>query len=136
MRTLIIKILLLYLLMVFSFDAYTQNKTIDSLQKVLQTQEDDTAKVNTLNELANEVARNDPDTAIYFANKASELATRLNYKQGIADALIQISRSNVTRGNYETAFKKCNDAIALYDQIINSEKTTDKSKILKKKGSA
>ena len=45
-------IFLFFIFLLCSFIAYTQNNTIDSLQKVLQTQKEDADKVNTLNALS------------------------------------------------------------------------------------
>ena len=79
-----LKILPVNLVMFFSFAAYTQNNTIDSLQKILQTQKEDTGKVNILIALGIQFRYTNIDTALYFANTALSLATRLNYEMGIA----------------------------------------------------
>ena len=52
---------------------------IDSIFTVLKTANEDTAKVMTVKELARKLVSDNPDTAIYFANKALSLATKLNY---------------------------------------------------------
>src|SRR5260221_14519955 len=103
------KIFLFIFFLLYAFIAYTQNKTIDSLQKMLQFQKDSN-KINTLNALAYEVCRNNPDTAIYFANEALQLATKLNYKSGIADSYLQIGQAKVDLGNLEEALKNCTEA--------------------------
>jgi hypothetical protein len=49
-----------FLFLVYSFVSNGQSKTIDSLKKILQTQKEDTNKVNTLNELGRQfIKRND-----------------------------------------------------------------------------
>ena len=60
----------------YSLQCYTQNRTVDSLKLILQSAKADTTKVNTLNWLAYQLRNNDPDTAIYFADKAFALATK------------------------------------------------------------
>src|SRR5258708_1140510 len=81
--------LFFFFLLLYSFNAYTQNKTIDSLQKVLQTEKEDTNKVNTLNELCRAL-RNDKDykNAQLLGEEALSLSEKLNYKKGqaVADA--------------------------------------------------
>lgn len=76
---------------------------IDSLFSVLKFQKEDTTKVNTLNELANEFRNNNPDTAVYFGNEALHLATKLNYKMGIADAYFRLGTAKTDMGNYDEA---------------------------------
>ena len=104
--------------------------------QVLANAKEDTAKVNTLNTLAQEFKSNNPDTAIYFANEALALATKLNYKMGIADAYLWIGKAITNLGKYDEALKNSNDALRIYDQLLISEKTADKSKILKQKANA
>jgi len=61
-----------------SFSGHTQNNTIDSLQKVLKTQKEDTNKVNTLNELCNELRFiNDFKNSLQCAEEAISLAENL-----------------------------------------------------------
>jgi hypothetical protein len=52
MRANIHRAIIFVTVVLYASVAYTQNKTIDSLQKVLQTQKEDTSKVNTLNALS------------------------------------------------------------------------------------
>src|SRR6187551_267566 len=83
MKTVILKILCLYLLMTFSFDASTQNKTIDSLQKVLQTQKQDTNRVNTLNALSTHSLNNkDSKKTLFYAEEAITLAIKIDFQKG------------------------------------------------------
>ena len=105
----------------------------DSLLLQLKTGKEDTAKVNTLNTLAFEFRNNDPDTALYFSSESLELATKLNYKMGIADAYLQKSNALMNLGEYDEALKNGNDALNIYEQLLISEKSTDKSTILKQK---
>jgi hypothetical protein len=52
MKSLLNKIFLFVILFLIAFVGHVQNKTIDSLFRILQTLKEDTSKVNTLNELA------------------------------------------------------------------------------------
>ena len=62
--------------------AKAQNKTIDSLKKVLVSQQEDTNKVNTLIKLGrNFRLLNDSSRAIQCAKEALLLAEKINYKK-------------------------------------------------------
>jgi len=80
--------LLLIVVLIIAGPSFSQKqgqKKIDSLFSVLKKTKQDSTKVNTLNALAYEFRSNDPDTATYFANEALALATKTNYKIGIAN---------------------------------------------------
>jgi len=134
------KALLLFIFVVcIAGHSHAQKKgsgTVDSLFAVLKTAKADTCKVNTLNAIASEFFRNNPDTAIYFANEAMGLATRLNYKMGIADALLYTARAFCTLSEFEKAMKKIDSSLLFYDRLLITGKTTGKSKILKQKARA
>jgi adenylate cyclase len=110
---------------------------IDSLLLVLKTTTTDSTKVNTLNALAEDFINKKPDTAIYFANEAHELATRMKYQMGIANACLNIGIALKNLGNYKKALKSSNDALLIYDQLLplstGTEKTGSKYRILKQK---
>ena len=129
-------ILILVCFCCFGGLCHGQNKKVDSLLKVLKTAKEDTIRVNTLNALAYEIASNNPDTAVYFANEALALATKLNYKMGIADAHFIIGIGLSYLGKYKEALKNFNDALKLYDELLTSATTAYKLKILKGKGNA
>ena len=128
------RILILICFCCFTGLCLGQKKNIDSLQQVLKTAKDDTAKVNTLNVLAQEFYNNKPDTAIYFANKALVLAIKLNDKMGIANAHYTFGKGLYYLENYTEALKNFNDALKLYEELFTSATTSFKSKILKEKG--
>jgi two-component system, NarL family, sensor histidine kinase UhpB len=109
---------------------------IDSLFAILKTPKEDTGKVNTLNALANEFANNNPDTAIYFANEALALSTKLNYKMGIADAYLFSGRGLRFLGKYKEQLKFYNEALKLYNELQFSTSRDGKIIIMKGKGNA
>jgi signal transduction histidine kinase len=115
---------------------YGQNKQVDSLLQVLKTAKEDTAKVNTVIVLAYKFADKNPDTTVYFANKALALATKLNYKFGITDAHLVIGSGLTNLGKYEEALKNFNEALTLCDELLTSASAAYKSKILKREGNA
>ncbi len=111
-----------------------RNRILDSLFTVLKVHKTDTAKVNTLNAIASEFRNNDPDTSIYFGNKALELAKSINYKMGVANVYLQLNIPTTNIGDYELALKYCNHALQLYDELLITEKSTHRPRILTQKG--
>ncbi len=95
--------LCLYLLLV-SLSVYSQNNTIDSLKKILQTQKEDSNKVNTLNTICEKLFVSQ-DTAMMFkfANQAIVLADKINFAKGKATALGWIAYMYALRFNYPAA---------------------------------
>lgn len=127
---------IIVLILLVSCHAFAQQNKNDSLFTVLKSQKEDTAKVNTLNNIARQFRRNNPDTAIYFANEAMLLATKLNYKMGIGDAYLLKGIALTNLGKYQDALQINNDALKLFDQLLTPENSADESKILNLKARA
>src|SRR4051812_27170884 len=76
------KTILFVIFVTYSIKASTQNNIsdslrIDSLKKVLQTQKEDTNKVNTLNELSRNLVKSEQsESAFQYANNALLLAEK------------------------------------------------------------
>src|SRR5215831_18844956 len=76
---------------------YTQNRTIDSLQILLQTQKEDTSKVNILNALSYDFhQQGDFQKHLQYAKQALDLAEKLNFKKGIAVGYLSMSDAQGT----------------------------------------
>jgi two-component system, NtrC family, sensor kinase len=123
MKTCIYKILLLVVLTLSSFIAYNQNNTIDSLNKVLQIQKEDTNKVNILNELASMlIQRSDYSKSLEYANKALTLSETLNYKKGKGMAYKNLGGSHQ---NFEEALKHLNNALIIFEETGEKQEIAD-----------
>ncbi|NNV54810.1 tetratricopeptide repeat-containing sensor histidine kinase [Limnovirga soli] len=112
--------IIIILCIIGSMQCYSQNNTIDSLTKVLQSTKVDTTRINTLNWLAYQLRNNDPDSAVYFANKAFELATKTNYKIGVATSFLWKGVATMKLGAYDEALKNSLDALKIYDDLIST----------------
>jgi signal transduction histidine kinase len=118
------KILLLSALLFYSFVLYAQNNTLDSLIKVLQTQKEDTNKVNTLNKLSEALAvfiflR---DSGIYkpaldYAETAFSLAEKINFKKGKAIAYQNFAIIFLYQKDFTKALKNFLIAIKIFEEI-------------------
>jgi tetratricopeptide (TPR) repeat protein len=112
------KTVLFVLFFLNTFIEHAQTKTIDSLAKVLQTQKEDTNKVNTLNELAYEFTYNaDSQKSFRFANQAISLAETINYKKGKALAFFRLGISYSWHNNIAESNKNLNTALKLYQEV-------------------
>jgi tetratricopeptide (TPR) repeat protein len=127
-------------IIIYSLQCHTQTRTIDSLRIVLQSAKKDTTKINTLNWLAYQFRNNDPDTAIYFATEAFALASKTNYKVGIANAFLWKGVAVMNLGKYEDALNNSMQALKIYDKLIaiadSTGNTSEKSEALNLKSKA
>src|SRR5690242_8256588 len=71
---------------------YAQKKErLDSLNRILATNVQDTNRVNTLLEVVFEYQTAHPDTALMYANQALELSQKINYAKGESRAWGRLS---------------------------------------------
>ena len=130
------KIILCILISAFFYQntSYSQSPVvIDSLFSILKLQKEDTSQVNTLCALAFQLRNSDPDTSIYFGNKALKLASHLKYKMGIAGAQLQLGNALMNQGKYIDALKYNNNAQHIYEQLLITEEFKNKDLVKKQK---
>src|SRR4051812_31279776 len=113
---------LLILLFAFSFNLYAQSDSvkIDSLKKILQTQKEDSNKVNTLNELSIAFSQtSDVKKSRQNAIEALALSEKINFEKGSANAhsLIGYSYMFSPDQNYIQALKSFNEALKIRIKI-------------------
>jgi tetratricopeptide (TPR) repeat protein len=107
MKNVFPKICLHFIFMLFSFYSYSQNKTIDSLKKILATEKEDTNKVNTLDYVVLYYwGIGDYENTMQNAKAVLLLSTKINYKIGIADGYLNtglaygITKDRVNESEY------------------------------------
>src|ERR1700752_107509 len=85
---------------------YSQNKTIDSLKRVLTTIKEDTNKIKTVNLLTDQLVNvGNPQEAIKYAEQGSELSEKLNFKIGLAYSQMLLGIIYEQRGDYPKALE-------------------------------
>ncbi|HAS39424.1 MAG TPA: hypothetical protein DCS93_03055 [Microscillaceae bacterium] len=89
----------------------------DSLKAALQEDLPDTTKIHIFNQLSKGYARSQPDAAIIYANKAIDLAKRVNYVVGVAQALSNKGAVSATKGDYPSALNWHTKALEQYKAI-------------------
>lgn len=95
---------------------YAQNDKNEQLLKKINSAKD-TAKVNTLNTLAWNLRRSDPQQALSYTTEALQQSNLLDYKPGKAKAYKNISAINWISGNYGQSIKHIKIAIKLYSEL-------------------
>jgi tetratricopeptide (TPR) repeat protein len=105
-------VLFLFIVYSSSFIALNaQNIAIDSLFSVLKTQKEDTNRVKTLNAIATDFYSVKPDSAILFAQQAINIAVKLGYTKGVADAYNNIGIAYSVRADYPKALDNYSKAL-------------------------
>ncbi len=100
------------------FSVSAQNHKIDSLRKVIQSEKDDSIKVDNLNDLSDRLhVLSKYDSSMVYCNKALELSIKLNYEKGRGDALNVIGRNYHRQGNYAAAIKSLQEGESVFRKI-------------------
>ena len=113
-----------HLILLFNFTcffvnvAYSQQAKIDvARKKITQNPKQNENWVDAINELAFYYHTVNADSTMLFANKALAIATKLNYKKGIADAYKHIAIAHYVRSEGDTAIKINQLALKLYEDL-------------------
>ena len=117
-----VRIILALLFISFSGFAAMKRGHIDSLRTLVNSSlkkksAPDTLSINRLNKLAANYFDSDPDSTIFYSEKAIELSKKINYKAGIADGLVETAHVNYFKGKFSMATAEFDNAIALYQEI-------------------
>ena len=126
MKKLILLIILNAFLLITNSFSFGQNRKIDSLLTLINTDKADTIKVNDLNHLSHEFYLiSNYEQALNYAQEAKELALKLNFEKGlgilyntIGDIYWYKGNFTLSADNYFNAlkiFEKLNDEIRLAD---------------------
>jgi adenylate cyclase len=114
------KILLLFAFnpLFFTLNGTAQNHVLDSLHAVLKTYQEDTNRVNTLNEISWETTNiGNYDLAMQNANEALELGKKLNYDIGQAASYSRRGRIYEGTGNYDQALENYMASLKIKEKI-------------------
>ncbi|WP_264537407.1 tetratricopeptide repeat protein [Flavobacterium sp. N1736] len=84
---------------------HAQNSQIDSLKRILRVTKIDTSKINHYNTIADLYKEIDPDSTLFYAQKAAVLSTKANYNFGLATAFTNKGNASIILGNYPVAIK-------------------------------
>jgi tetratricopeptide (TPR) repeat protein len=105
------------LLVLWGALCYGQIENIRKLQKQLPFINDSLRYVDALNRLAMLSYENNVDTTFFYAEKARNIASRLRYAKGLADAANNLGIVYDMKGNLQLALRYYNNAYNRYQNI-------------------
>lgn len=111
------KVVILYALLLFSVNAFAQNKTVDSLKHALSIAKGDTNKVWVLDGLSRSYTWSFADTAIMYAQQQVQLSQQLNFQRGEAWGMDNLSIALTTIGNYANSLDFGYKSLALFKKL-------------------
>lgn len=110
-----------YMLLIFiccSSVIYTQNyNEIDGLKKKLLKAQADTTRIYLMNAIAFDYFETNPDSALYFTERALELSKKVNYSRGEARSLMNLGHVFRTFGNFPKSLEMQYKALQLCESI-------------------
>src|ERR1700733_1234389 len=100
-----IQVFCLCCVLLCSINAFTQNKTVDSLETTLKFQKEDTSRVTTMENLATILLEqeNEFQKGLSYAKEALLLAQKLNFKKGQAKGYGSIGVAYFQHNNFAEA---------------------------------
>lgn len=109
-----------FLLILFSLPVFSQQQKLAELLKEWKSRDSftsDTIKVNLLNDIANLYIQNASDSALFFSDKALEMAGKLEFEYGKATAFANISKIQYIKGNYDLSLTNSLNSLRISDKI-------------------
>ena len=106
----------IYLVVASSY-GLAQNSTIDSLKAVVNTSPHDSIKVENLIILSQNLSNSDPQKAIDYGNQARDLAIKIDYKPGLANALKYIGMVYYIQGQYIENINYWEQSLAVFEEM-------------------
>jgi len=101
-----------------STDVFTQHPAIDSLQKVLKTQKEDTNKVKTLTAICDEKSDiGEYEKARKYADEALALSEKIGFKRGAAVAYNRIGRIYLLISDFPKALEYYQKGLTICEQV-------------------
>ncbi|MCO5286489.1 MAG: sensor histidine kinase [Chitinophagaceae bacterium] len=105
------KIAVIIILGFFTNCALCQHLNKDSLQNLLHSTKEDTAKIRLYYKLAIELSKEDLPAAEKYCQLVGTLSRKINYKQGIRDYYSQLSNILSLKGEFDEALKNDLEAV-------------------------
>ncbi len=109
-------IIYIILILIPSF-IFSQTSTIESLQKTLQSNKDDSNKVNTLLALSKEYISTDPAVAIKYATEAKTLSLKIDDLKGLAYSYKGLGLVYLMQGKYIETIESFDKSLAVFDSL-------------------
>ena len=97
---------------------FSQEQTvIDSLLIILSSANEDSNKVNLLNEISYNFPYINPDEGLKYGNQALDLAKKISWTKGIASAYSSIGANYANKADYALALEYEYKSLKIYEQL-------------------
>ncbi|MFI5161271.1 MAG: ATP-binding protein [Sphingobacteriales bacterium] len=116
------KLAVTLLLAVLCLNCFAQQKTIDSLKKLIAAAKDDTSRVLAMGPLQLFYNNSKPDSALAIANEMLRISKAVQYKKGEAISLNCLGNVYSTTGNYSKALAYYLSALKLGEQMNDRQR--------------
>lgn len=110
--------LMLLIILCFNVSAQDQH-SVDSLIHRLNMQMEDTARINLLNRIADDIFYVNSDKMIDYAEEALRLSERINYQLGIGQAFMNLGIYYRHKGIYDKAIDYFFNSLEIMEQLNN-----------------
>ena len=103
------KIMLVILAVLTQMALYAQHNVqlhTDSLLRMLKSNMQDSSRVNTMNALATDLLKDDPDSSIILSSVALSLSQKINYKPGEANSYFSLGQIYTAKLNSKNQVTK------------------------------
>jgi len=95
------------------------------LKKLLVKTTTDSSKVNFYNKIATKFQESNPDSTLFYAQKATALSLKTDYGFGLANSYITAGNGSILLGNYPQALANFNEAQSEFQKLLE-ENSKDK----------
>ncbi len=112
------KLIIFIILLICSTNVNAISK-VDSLKNIVNSRVNDTIRIKALNDLSKEFVDNNPKLAVKYCFQGLQLASKINYKKGIADIINILAAIYFNKSKYEIALKMYNISAQLNKQLNN-----------------
>lgn len=110
----------------FSLQALSQTKVLDSLFTALKNEKTDGKhKVFLLNEIATEYSDSNPEKMLEYAKKGLAISQRLGLKEDEGTAWFNVGNANIMLNKYTEALKSYTNAQSIFEKIIDGKSVPD-----------
>jgi len=117
--------MLILFLIVAGRSTFAQDHLTDSLKQILSARLADTTRIHTLNTLAYRVYRTNPDEAITYGMASKDLALKINFRKGLAEAYEHTGLGYYMQGNYTEALKNWEASLELFTELGENQLVAD-----------
>ncbi len=114
-----VSILIVFICIINTQNLFAQNKALrDSLHVALSQKNNDTVKVNILNQLSKDLySLGELDSVLLYSNQSLKLSEKINYALGQAKSIAIIGNVHLVRNNYQEAISCNNKALKIYKEL-------------------